>query len=262
MISFENVTKKFGIHTVLDSINLSIGGKDFVTIVGPSGAGKTTLINMLIGKDRPTEGRILIDGYEITSLNHEVRQYYRRKLGIIFQDFQLLPKKTVSENVAFAMEACEYSRVEIRQRVPEVLMKVNLLSKQDSFPDQLSGGEKQRVAIARALVHNPKLIIADEPTGNLDPVSTKEIIKILLQLNNEGATIILATHDREMVDYIRKRVIALDQGRLVADKENSGYDVSAEIELEVENTEIEDVETVVGDIIYEDDDLVTHLHIE
>lgn len=226
MILFENVSKKYGHSLVLDTINLSIKGKEFVTIVGPSGAGKTTLINLLIGAEKPSGGRIIIDGYNISALNAEVCQFYRRKLGVIFQDFRLLPRKTVYENVAFAMEVCEYPSAAISLKVPEVLEKVNLLDQKRNFPHQLSGGEKQRAAIARALVHDPKLIIADEPTGNLDPLSTREVMKILLDLNkNEGVTVLLATHDREAVDFLRRRVIALDQGRVVADREQSGYDI-------------------------------------
>lgn len=235
MITFDKVSKKFGHQVVLDQIELTIKGKEFVTIVGPSGAGKTTLLNLLIGSEQASEGSIVIDGYNISSLQGEVKQFYRRKLGIIFQDFKLLPRKTVYENVAFAMEACEYSNAEIKLKVPEVLEKVNLLKQKNNFPHQLSGGEKQRTAIARALVHDPKLIIADEPTGNLDPMSTREVIKILLSLNkNDGVTILLATHDRETVDYVQRRVIAIDQGRIVADKEISGYDI---IKIEREGEE-------------------------
>ncbi|MBU2523956.1 ATP-binding cassette domain-containing protein [Patescibacteria group bacterium] len=248
MIIFDSVTKVYGINKVLDTINLKIKGKEFVTIVGPSGAGKTTLMELLIGAREVNEGTISIDGYEITNLKEEIKQFYRRKIGIVFQDYRLLPRKTVYENVAFAMEACEYPSAQIKLKVPEVLEKVNLLPRRDLFPHQLSGGEKQRVAIARALVHDPKLIIADEPTGNLDPTHTKEIIKVLLELNKEGVTVILATHDKEMVNYIKRRVVALDQGKIVADKENSGYDlVEKEIlmvsQITVEPEEADSFET-------------------
>lgn len=226
MIIFDNVTKTYGTHKVLDKVSFKIHGKEFVSIVGPAGAGKSTLINALIGATKIDEGSITIDGYEITTMRTTALQYYRRKLGVVFQDYQLLQQKTVYENVAFAMEACGKSDVEIKNKVPEVLARVGLESKQKNFPRELSGGEKQKTAIARALIHNPRLLIADEPTGNLDPRSAYEIINIFLNLNEEGVTTIMATHNKWVVDNINKRVVFLDKGRIVSDEQESGYDLS------------------------------------
>lgn len=218
MIIFDQVSKKYGVHTTLDRVNLTIGGGEFVSIVGESGAGKSTFIGLLIGALRPTSGRISVDGYAVNEMDDTLLALYRRKLGIVFQDFKLLPKKTVWENVAFALEVCGESDSAIRARVPEVLKIVGLTHRAHAFPAELSGGEKQRVGIARALVHSPALLIADEPTGNLDPATGREIMDLLLEINTAGATVILATHDRETVDRIQRRVVRLERGKLVSDR--------------------------------------------
>ncbi len=223
MIEFQNVTKKYGKTTVLDKISLSIGSGEFVSIVGPSGAGKSTLIYSLIGAGKINSGKILVDGYEVNSMNGKSLQYYRRKIGVIFQDYKLLQQKNVYENVAFALEVCGFEKSEIRKRVPQVLDIVGLKDRQKQFPHQLSGGEKQRTAIARALVHNPGLIVADEPTGNLDPKTAKEILDLLIKINKDGTTVILTTHNKELVDIVKRRVITLEQGRIASDRKMAGY---------------------------------------
>lgn len=225
MILFDHVCKQYGSKLVLNDINLVIEGQEFVTIIGASGAGKTTLINTLIGAEKIDSGSITVDGYEISQMGPAVLQQYRRNVGMVFQDYKLLPKKTVYENVAFAMEVCGASQAEIDLRVPEVLEIVSLSEQKDQFPYQLSGGENQRTAIARALVHKPKLLLADEPTGNLDPDNTKAIIDLLLAINTEGTTVILASHDKEMVNYIERRVIHLKDGRICSDQKKTGYTI-------------------------------------
>lgn len=225
VIIFENTTKKYKSAVVLDRVSCEIGGGEFVSIVGSSGAGKSTFIHLLIGAVRPTSGRVVVDGYSIGDLTEDNLALYHRRIGVIFQDFKLLEKKTVYENVAFALEVCGDSAAAICQRVPEVLEIVGLSHKAQAFPTELSGGEKQRVAIARALVHEPALIIADEPTGNLDPETGRGIIDLLLDINQAGATVLLATHDRETVDRIRRRVIRLEGGKLISDLANAGYHV-------------------------------------
>ncbi len=226
MIIFSAVTKKYGHKTVLDDISFQVRGEEFVSIVGPSGAGKSTLINALIGAEQIDQGSITIDGYEITAMNKAALQFYRRKIGVVFQDYKLLPHKNVYENAAFAMEVCGSPDEEIRMRVHEVLNIVGLIDKQPQFPISLSGGEKQRLAIARALVHKPKLIIADEPTGNLDPFNAKEIIKLLIAINQTGTTVILTTHNKSLVDFISRRVIFIDQGKILSDIEEGQYDLT------------------------------------
>jgi len=223
MIVFNKVTKKFGEHAVLDKLDLEIDKGEFVSIIGPSGAGKSTIFHLLIGADHPTSGKIKIDGINIASMDTEALQLYRRKVGMVWQDFKLLPKKTVFENVAFALDALGEEDTEIFLRVPEILEKVGLKNMSEKFPAQLSGGEKQRCAIARALIHNPNLIIADEPTGNLDPKTSEDIMKILKKVNKEGVTVVVATHDIHVVDSLKKRVVVIDKGKLVRDKEKSKY---------------------------------------
>lgn len=223
MIIFENVTKRYGQRVVLDNVNLMVSPGEFVTVTGPSGAGKSTLINALIGAENIQRGHISVDSYIINSLKEKSLQYYRRKIGTVFQDYKLLPQKNVYENVAFAMEVCGYENHYIQKRVREVLEIVGLQEQRRQFPRQLSGGECQRTSIARALVHNPRLVIADEPTGNLDPHNAKEIIDLLLKINKNGATVILATHNPILVDHIHKRVVRLDRGRVIGDKAQSGY---------------------------------------
>lgn len=223
MIVFENVTKKYGRTAVLDKLNLSILRGEFVSVIGPSGAGKSTLIFALMGAEKIQHGKISVDGYVINQMNDRALQYFRRRIGVVFQDYKLLPQKNVYENVAFALEVCGYESADIKKRVPEVLEIVGLHERHRQFPHQLSGGEKQRVAIARALVHNPSLLLADEPTGNLDPMTAKGIIDLFLKINNDGITVILTTHNPLLVDHIRKRVIRIEHGKVVSDRQQSGY---------------------------------------
>lgn len=239
MITFHNVTKRFGMQTVIEKLSLKIGGGDFVSITGPSGAGKTTLMNLLLGAEKPDSGMITVDGYEVQAFSPYALQLYRRKLGVVFQEYLLLPRKTVSENVAFALEVCDVPEKQIPARVDAVLAKVGLLTHRHKFPSQLSGGERQRTAIARALIHDPKLLLADEPTGNLDPITAQEIIDIFLRVNLEGTTVILTTHNRNLVDRIQRRVIRLEEGRILADVPRGGYgDVPVASTTELEITEI------------------------
>jgi cell division transport system ATP-binding protein len=223
VIIFENATKKYGSHTVLDRVNCEIGGGEFVSVVGPSGAGKTTFVNLLTGAIHPTEGSVSVDNHQINELDEITRALYLRKVGVIFQDYKLLPKKTVAENIAFALEVCGDASSLIRKRVDEVIEIVGLAHRRNAFPANLSGGECQRTALARALVHEPALIIGDEPTGNLDPQSGEEIINLLLDVNKAGATVILATHDRDTVNRIQKRVIRIENGKLISDLKSGGY---------------------------------------
>lgn len=224
MIIFEKVSKDFGDNKVLKNVNLTIDKGEFVSIIGPSGAGKSTLFHLLIAADSPTSGKILIDGINLNLLDQDAIQLYRRKVGMVWQNFKLLPKKTVFENVAFALEALDEDDFEILNKVTDALKLVNLDKASEKFPEQLSGGEKQRCAIARAIVHDPNLIIADEPTGNLDPKTSEEIIEILKKVNKQNdTTVILATHDMSVVDAAKKRVIVIDDGRVVRDKNESTY---------------------------------------
>jgi len=212
MIIFQNITKRFGDNVVLEDINLEIEGGEFVVITGKSGVGKTTLINMLIGLAKASFGMISVDGYDITKFQRGAWQEYRRRLGVVFQDYKLLPRKTAYENVAFALEATGANDGEIQEKVPKLLEKVGLKGKEKNFPAQLSGGEKQRVSIARALVHKPNLIIADEPTGNLDRANSMAIVDLLKEINDEGITVILATHDENIVKYLNTRVVEIKDG--------------------------------------------------
>lgn len=212
MIEFKNATKQYGNRMVLDNVNLQIQGGDWVWLTGASGAGKTTLVHALIGAIPLSKGSIFVDGYNVTNFNSLALQEYRRKLGIVFQDYKLLPKRTAYENVAFAMEVCGYSEGQISKRVPEVLETVGLADARHHFPYMLSGGEKQRVAIARALIHEPRLIIADEPTGNLDPKTGEGIVRLFEKLHVNGATIIFATHNHSLLKHVNKRVIDISDG--------------------------------------------------
>lgn len=223
MVEFRDLTKRYGEHAALDAISLKLYKGEFLSVVGPSGAGKSTLIKCLTLQEKPDSGRIIVAGRDITMLKQRELPYYRRKVGIVFQDFKLLPSKTVYENVAFALEVSNVSVREIKERVQIMLETVGMLPKRDNFPNELSGGEQQRVAIARALVHDPKILIADEPTGNLDPVNTWEIIELLYKINKSGTMVILATHDREIVDALKKRVITMRAGKVVADQEKGIY---------------------------------------
>jgi len=208
----------------LADINLHIRKGEFVFIVGPSGAGKSTLTRLMIREELPTKGQIMVDGRSLLRMKGREVPKLRRKIGFIFQDFRLLMERTIYENVAFAMEAIEMPRSEVKERVPAVLEMVGLKDKMSSYPHQLSGGQQQRVCIARAVVNDPRIIIADEPTGNLDPDTSWDIMKILQAINKRGTTIISATHDREMVDTLKRRVVALRDGHIVRDEERGGYD--------------------------------------
>jgi cell division transport system ATP-binding protein len=224
VIEMYGVSKVYpGGLVALSDINLKISKGEFVFIVGPSGAGKSTFIKLLFREELPTKGQIFFNGKNVTRLKPREIPYLRRKMGIVFQDFRLLPEKTVYENVAFAMEVVEASGREIRKRVPEVLERVGLAYKTKARPAELSGGEQQRVALARALVNNPDVIIADEPTGNLDPDTSWDIMKLLSDINKRGTTVVVATHAKELVNAMRKRVLQLDKGSLVRDEERGVY---------------------------------------
>lgn len=223
MITVHKVTKKYGQHAVLDEISFEVEGGEFVSIVGPSGAGKTTLIHAMIGATNFDSGKIKVDNLELSNMKHEDIQAYRRQIGIVFQDFKLLPNQTVFENVAFALEVCGYDKKFIQKRVTDVLKIVGLEEQKNQFPKQLSGGEKQRTAIARALAHAPQLLFADEPAGNLDPENAIALAKLFMKINQSGTTIILATHNKDIVNTVNKRVIALNKGKIVSDKKESGY---------------------------------------
>ncbi len=224
MIHLEHVTKVYppDILTLRD-LSLDIAAGEFVSIVGQSGAGKTTLAKMLIAEERPTQGRVVIGGWDITEIRSREIPQLRRQIGVVFQDYKLLPQKTVFENVAFALEAAGASRSRIREIVPQVLKIVNVDDKQHRFPTHLSGGEQQRVVIARALVHRPKILLADEPTGNLDTLHTGDIIDLLLRINAFGTTVVLVTHNREVVNALRRRVITLKDGQIVSDQPHGKY---------------------------------------
>ena len=225
MIKFINVSKEYtnGVKA-LSNINIFIDKSEFVFIVGPSGAGKSTIIKLLLKEEKPTEGKIILNDMDITNVKNRKIPFIRRNIGVVFQDFRLLPNKTVYENVAFAMEITGSHPKEIRRKVPMILSMVDLSSKAYSYPDQLSGGEHQRVAIARAIVNNPPVLIADEPTGNLDPDTAWEIMKILKDINRRGTTVLMATHAKDIVDSMKKRVIALESGRVVRDEEKGVYE--------------------------------------
>lgn len=227
MILFQNISKVYKSNShptvALDNVSFKIKSKEFVSIVGQSGAGKSTLIKLLIGEEKPTSGKIIFNSIDITKLSINELYKIRRRIGTIFQDFKLLPEKTVYENVAFALEVSGRSQGEINKITPKALEIVGLPSKMDNFPREMSGGEKQRIAIARAIVNNPDLIIADEPTGNLDPVNENEIINLLLKINKMGTTVLLATHNKGVVDKIKHRVISLKNGKVFMDEEEGKY---------------------------------------
>jgi cell division transport system ATP-binding protein len=224
MIEFKKVSKFYPDDcAAVKDISFKIKPRELVSLVGRSGAGKTTLLKLLLKEEQPSEGEIFIDSRDIKHLKEREIPLFRRKIGSIFQDFKLLPNKTAYENIAFAMEAGGSSEQEIIEDVPQILNLVELVDKADNFPRQLSGGEKQRVAIGRALVHKPDILMADEPTGNLDPLHTWDIIRLLCRINELGTTVILATHDREIVNALGRRVISLDRGRLIRDEEKGRY---------------------------------------
>lgn len=229
MIEFKNVFKEYpnGTHA-LNGVSFTIQDGEFVFLIGPSGAGKSTIEKLIWREETPTSGQVLVDGEDINTISKRDIPYLRRKIGIVFQDYRLLSQKNVFENVAFAMEVVGASEQLIQKRVPMVLEIVGLQKKANSFPSELSGGEQQRVALARALINAPKLIIADEPTGNLDPKNTVEMMRILRALNEKGTTVIVTTHDRAMVDIMSRRVIALRKGKIVRDELNGGYERATE----------------------------------
>ena len=223
IIEIKDVSKKYPGKVALNNISLEIFPGEFVILVGPSGAGKSTLIRLLIREEKPDTGKVQVAGRDITRFKPADLPYYRRNIGTVFQDYKLLPSKTVYENIAYALEVSDASDEEIVRKVPKVIEAVNLKGHEKSYPSQLSGGEAQRVSIARALVHNPKILIADEPTGNLDPEASQDIADILEKINCSGTVVFLATHDRELVDRMRKRVVAMKDGRIVADQHQGRY---------------------------------------
>ena len=223
MILIQGVSKKYGEKFVLRNVNLSIGAGDFVSMIGPSGAGKSTLLRMLIKESVFHTGKIFVDGEDIDFIRGNQIAQYRRKIGVVFQDFKLLPQKTAFENIAFALEMVGKTTREINEIVPKVLALVSLEDKAHHFPSELSGGEQQRVAIARALIHQPKILFADEPTGNLDYGTGWEIIQLLQRINNFGTTVVMATHDQTFVNTIRRRVVALEDGMVVRDQAAGRY---------------------------------------
>lgn len=224
LIKFENVSKEYDNNVkALSNIDLHIHKGEFVFLVGSSGAGKSTMIKLLLKEEQPTDGKIILKDMDITKVRNRRIPFIRRNIGVVFQDFRLLPNKTVYENVAFAMEIIGAHPKEIRRSVPMVLSMVDLSRKASSFPDQLSGGERQRVSIARAIVNSPPVLIADEPTGNLDPETAWEIMKVLSEINGRGTTILMATHAKDIVNKMKKRVIEIHNGKLVRDEQKGGY---------------------------------------
>ena len=225
MIEFKNVSKLYNNNVkALVDVNIKIENGEFVFLVGPSGAGKSTFIKMLIKEVDPTKGKIIVNGTDLSAVKRAQVPYYRRKIGMVFQDFRLIPTLNVYENVAFAMRVVEASQREIRRRVPMVLSLVGLSHKYKMFPNELSGGEQQRVSLARAIVNNPSVLIADEPTGNLDPETSTEIMNLLDDINRAGTTILMATHAKDIVDTMKKRVIAIEKGTIARDIMKGRYE--------------------------------------
>ena len=224
MINLVGVTKRYNKDSVgLEDVHLGIQSGEFVSVVGQSGSGKTTLVKLIIAEEHATKGKIEVGGWDITNIPYRNVPLLRRQIGVIFQDFKLLPKKTIHENVAFALQVSGESGARIKLVVPRLLEIVGLGHKTKSYPYQLSGGEQQRVAIARALVHRPKILVADEPTGNLDSINSQEIIEILKKINEFGTTILLVTHNREIVNQLRRRVVTINQGRIISDEKEGRY---------------------------------------
>ncbi len=224
LIRFDNVTKIYsGDMVALERVNVSIVPGEFISLVGPSGAGKSTFMKLIYAEEKPTEGTVYFRDRAIKDIERHLLPFYRRNIGTVFQDFKLLPQKTVFENIAYALEVDGLPAKQIRDEVNEIVEIVGLSVKAEKFPRELSGGEQQRVAIARALIHHPTIICADEPTGNLDPVSTKDITDLLLEINSYGTTVIVATHKKEMVDLINRRVIAIQDGHIAHDQAKSKY---------------------------------------
>lgn len=227
MILLDRVTKTYARRktAAIDRINLHVEPKEFVIVVGPSGAGKSTLLKLLTREEKPTSGKIIIGGIDYERMKDKDIPALRRRIGVVFQDFKLLPNKTVFENVAFALEIAGYSNREIRHTVPKVLNIVGLKNKANSYPRELSGGEMQRVAIARAVVRQPKILIADEPTGNLDPKHAWDVISVLEKINKYGTTVLLTTHNQEIVNKLKRRVVTIKDGKIVSDKARGGYEL-------------------------------------
>lgn len=224
MIHFDNVSKIYPDNSIaLEEVSFSIEPKEFVSIVGHSGAGKTTLIKMFLGEEKPSTGKVYFESVDLSTLNKNQVNDFRRKVGAVFQDFRLIPNKNVYENIAFAMEAAGRTDEEIEADVPHVLDLVDLTKKIWNFPHELSGGEKQRVSIARAIVNQPDVLIADEPTGNLDPLNTYDIVQILKKINDLGTTVILTTHNKGVIDSLKKRVITMENGKIIRDDKQGKY---------------------------------------
>ena len=229
MIEFKNVTKKYDNQVVaLNDISIKIEPGEFVFLVGPSGAGKSTFIKMLLKEVDPTMGEIIVGNKSLRGITRKDVPYYRRKIGMVFQDYRLIPNLNVYENVAFAMRVIDATPKEIRRRVPMVLALVGLSDRSKSFPNELSGGEQQRVSLARAIANNPTVLIADEPTGNLDPETAKDIMRLIMDINKAGTTVLMATHAKDIVDSSKRRVIALEKGRIVRDEKKGRYEFDAE----------------------------------
>lgn len=226
MLIFQDVSKEYGKFKALENISFRVGEGEFVSLVGRSGAGKSTLLKLLLREEKPTKGNVFFQGIDIGTFQDAELPLYRRRIASVFQDFKLLPSKNVFENVAFAMEAAGKTKEEIAEDVPQALDIVGLKGKEESFPHQLSGGEKQRVSIARALVQRPEVLLADEPTGNLDPVHAWDIINLLIKINELGTAVILATHSQEVVNALKRRVITLADGKVVSDEEKGTYKVA------------------------------------
>ncbi len=223
MIQFKKVTKYYGNHKALNNINLQIDQGEFISLVGMSGAGKSTLMKLIVGEEELDDGSILIDDIDMTRIRKSDLPYLRRKIGVVFQDIKLLPRRTAFENVAFAMEVSGHRKEQINKDVPKILDLVGLTHKSNSFPHEMSGGEKQRVAIARSLAHRPVLLLADEPTGNLDEVNAAEVIDLLLKINELGTTVILATHAADIVNKIKRRVITIEGGQVTFEQQKGKY---------------------------------------
>lgn len=224
MIKFRHVSKFYPPDTyAVKGINLHIQPGEFVSIIGQSGSGKTTLIKLLIAEEKISNGNVIIGGWDISNIHHCEVPILRRQIGVIFQDYKLLVQKTIFENIAFALQVCGATNKKIEKIVPQILKVVNLNDKADRYPYQLSGGEQQRVAIARALIHRPKILVADEPTGNLDLNNTRDIIDLLIKINELGTTVLLVTHEREVVNLLKKRVVVLERGEIVSDQRVGRY---------------------------------------
>jgi len=224
MLHFKNVSKIYpGQSVALKNINLDIDPGEFISIVGQSGTGKTTLVKLILAEERPSKGNISIGGWDITNIKYREIPTLRKQIGVVFQDFKLLPRKTLFENVAFALQVAGETKDKIAEIIPQVLKIVGLEKKMDRFPNQVSGGEQQRVVVARSLAHRPKILVADEPTGNLDSINSRDIIELLKKINDFGTTVLLVTHNREIVNDLRKRVVTLEDGVIISDRQRGKY---------------------------------------